>query len=95
MTGVQTCALPILQPLPNVDGKYAFEALNDYLARVKARVPELRNATVLLEPDVSYDTIVSTMDAVRAFDGIEDGVAAKGELFPVISLGDAPLEGRS
>ena len=84
-----------LQPLSNVDGQYEFTALNEYLARVKARVPELRNATVLLEPDVSYDTIVSTMDAVRAFDGIEDGVAAKGELFPVISLGDAPAEGRS
>jgi biopolymer transport protein ExbD len=84
-----------LQPLPNVDGKYKFTDLNEYLARVKARVPELRNATVLLEPDVSYDTIVETMDAIRAFDGIEDGVAAKGELFPVISLGDAPIEGRT
>ncbi len=84
-----------LQPLPNVDGHYQFGDLNEYLARVKARVPELRNATVLLEPDVSYDTIVETMDAIRAFDGIEDGVAAKGELFPVISLGDAPLEGRT
>jgi biopolymer transport protein ExbD len=84
-----------LQPLPNVDGKYKFADLNEYLARVKARVPELRNATVLLEPDVSYDTIVETMDAIRAFNGIEDGVAAKGELFPVISLGDAPIEGRT
>ncbi len=82
-----------LQPLPNIDGHYEFDSLNEYLARIKARVPELRSATVLLEPDVSYDTIVATMDAVRAFDGIEDGVVAKGELFPVISLGDAPIEG--
>jgi biopolymer transport protein ExbD len=84
-----------LQPLPNIDGHYTFDALNEYLARIKARVPELRSATVLLEPEVSYDTIVATMDAVRAFDGIEDGIAAKGELFPVISLGDAPIEGRT
>ena len=82
-----------LQPLPNIDGHYEFDSLNEYLARIKARVPELRSATVLLEPDVSYDTIVATMDAVRAFDGIEDGVVAKGELFPVISLGDSPIEG--
>ncbi len=81
-----------LKPLPNVNGQYDFNALNDFLARVKAQVPTLRSATVLLEADVSYDTIVGTMDAVRAFDGIEDGVAAKGELFPVISLGDAPIE---
>lgn len=84
-----------LQPLPNINNHYDFDALNEYLARVKARVPELRSATVLLESDVSYDTIVGTMDAVRAFNGIEDGVAAKGELFPVISLGDAPSDGRS
>jgi biopolymer transport protein ExbD len=84
-----------LKPLPNVDGHYDFEGLNAFLARVKAQVPTLRNATVLLDPDISYDSIVATMDAVRAFDGIEDGVPAKGDLFPVIALGDAPQEGRS
>jgi biopolymer transport protein ExbD len=81
-----------LKPLPNIEGRYDFAGLNSYLTRVKAQVPTLRNATVLPEADISYETIVATMDAVRSFDGIEDGAAAKGELFPVIALGDAPRE---
>jgi biopolymer transport protein ExbD len=79
-----------LQPFPNVSGGYDFDGLSAYLSRVKARYPELRTATVLLEPDVPYETIIATMDAVRSFEGVLDGRPARGELFPQISLGDAP-----
>ncbi len=81
-----------LQPFPNVGESYDFEGLSAYLSRVKARFPELRTATVLLEPEVPYDTIISTMDAVRSFEGTLDGHPARGELFPLISLGDALAE---
>jgi len=80
-----------LQPFPNTGAGYDFEGLSAYLSRVKARFPELRSATVLLEPDVPYDTIIATMDAVRSFEGTMDGQPARGELFPQISLGDAPM----
>ena len=80
-----------LQPLPKTDAGYDFDALTTYLERIKARFPELRAATVLLEQDIPYDTIVSTMDAVRSFEGTLDGQPARGELFPQISLGDAPI----
>jgi biopolymer transport protein ExbD len=79
-----------LQPFPNVGDAYDFDGLTNYLSRVKVRFPELRSATVLLEPDVPYDTIIATMDAVRSFEGTLDGRPARGELFPQISLGDAP-----
>ena len=79
-----------LQTLPNTEHGYDFEALTSYLSRVKARFPEMRAATVLLEPAIPYDTIVETMDAVRSFEGTLDGKPARGELFPQISLGDAP-----
>jgi biopolymer transport protein ExbD len=84
-----------LQPLPNLGGAYDFGGLTSYLERVKVQFPTLRSATVLLEPDVPYDTIIATMDAVRSFDGTEDGKPARGELFPQISLGDAPPEDKS
>ncbi|MEI8297764.1 MAG: biopolymer transporter ExbD [Pseudomonadota bacterium] len=80
-----------LQPFPNLGDAYDFEGLSAYLSRVKVRFPELRTATVLLEADVPYDTIISTMDAVRSFEGTLDGQPARGELFPLISLGDAPM----
>jgi biopolymer transport protein ExbD len=82
-----------LQPFPNIGEAYDYDGLSAYLSRVKARFPELRSANVLLEPDVPYETIIATMDAVRSFEGTLDGRPARGELFPVISLGDAPAEG--
>jgi len=84
-----------LQPLPNGSGGYDFAGLTAYLERVKTQVPAMRNATVLLESNIPYDTVIATMDAIRSFEGSEDGRPARGELFPQISLGDAPEENRS
>jgi biopolymer transport protein ExbD len=79
-----------LQPIPNTAEGYDFDGLNSYLIRVKARFPELKAATVLLEQNIPYDTIIATMDAVKSYEGTLDGQPARGELFPQISLGDAP-----
>jgi biopolymer transport protein ExbD len=79
-----------LQPLPNTAQGYDFDGLSAYLGRVKARFPDMQAATVLLEPEIPYETIVATMDAVRSYEGLLDGKPARGELFPQISLGDAP-----
>jgi biopolymer transport protein ExbD len=79
-----------LQPLPNVDGGYDFGGLTAFLTRVKSQYPDMRNATLLLEADVSYETIVSTMDAMRFFQSVSNGQVARGELFPEVALGDAP-----
>ena len=79
-----------LQPFPNTAGGYDFDGLNAYLTRVKGRFPEMKAATVLLEQNIPYDTIIATMDAVKSFEGTLDGQPARGELFPQISLGDAP-----
>ncbi|HUO95672.1 MAG TPA: biopolymer transporter ExbD [Steroidobacteraceae bacterium] len=79
-----------LQPFPNNEQGYDFDGLNSYLTRVKARFPELKSATVLLEQNIPYDTIIATMDAVKSYEGTLDGQPARGELFPQISLGDAP-----
>jgi len=79
-----------LQPLPMTAQGYDYEGLTAFLERVKAKFPDMKAATVLLEQDIPYETIVATMDAVRSFEGTVDGKPARGELFPQISLGDAP-----
>jgi biopolymer transport protein ExbD len=79
-----------LQPFPSTAEGYDFDGLNSYLTRVKARFPEMKAATVLLEQSIPYDTIIATMDAVKSYEGTLDGQPARGELFPQISLGDAP-----
>ena len=75
----------LLKSFPKENDNYAFGELNTLLKKVKQRQPDTLDARILLESDVPYEALVSTMDAVRV--GIDDGTAS--ELFPVISIGDA------
>jgi hypothetical protein len=47
----------------------------------------------LLEPDVSYQTVVAVMDKIRVAETLDPATrrVAKLELFPEISIGDAVL----
>jgi hypothetical protein len=57
---------------------------------VKSKYPEKTDATILLEADIPYDTLVQTMDAVRVF-RLPGASIGYGELFPDVSVGDAPI----
>ena len=46
---------------------------------------------MLSEPNTSYDTLVQVMDSVRAGHSIENHQIVRTELFPQISIGDAPV----
>jgi biopolymer transport protein ExbD len=80
-----------LATIPNTQAGYDYGALTDYLKRVKAKFPEKTDATVLLEPDTPYDTLVQVMDHVRVFEVTEGVNSVQAELFPDISIGDAPI----
>ena len=45
------------------------------------------------EPDTSYDNLVQVMDAVRGTVTAQGPKIVRAELFPNISVGDAPLRG--
>jgi biopolymer transport protein ExbD len=79
-----------LASIPNTDKGYDYEALTEYLKRVKAKFPEKTDASVLLESDTPYDTVVQVMDRVRVFEYSQGMSSVQAELFPDISLGDAP-----
>ncbi len=64
--------------------------LSAYLEQLKARFPQKTNATLLVAEDVDYDTIVQVMDAVRVRQSAVGAKVVRTELFPQISLGDAP-----
>lgn len=85
----------LLTRLPRTDGEYDFKGLASYLQRVKASYPDMTNATVLLEPEVPYDTLVQVMDALRFFEAKQGSQVVQAELFPDISIGDAPGTGAS
>jgi biopolymer transport protein ExbD len=80
----------LLQALPNVDGGYDLKGLTTYLQLVKQKYPQKTDATVLLESDTNYDTVVQVMDAVRAITVEVGGKSIQAALFPDISIGDAP-----
>ena len=83
-----------LATLPNTAQGYDYAGLTRYLEQVKARFPRMTQASILLEPDTPYDTLVHVMDHVRAFTANDGLSTVQAELFPDISVGDAPVSGR-
>jgi biopolymer transport protein ExbD len=80
-----------LATLPNTDKGYDYEGLTKYLKRVKEKFPQKVDATILLEKDTPYDILVQVMDRVRTFEARSQAIIVQAELFPDISIGDAPL----
>jgi biopolymer transport protein ExbD len=64
------------------------------IQQIKTKYPDKRDATVLAEPNTSYDTLVQVMDAVRSGHTVQGAKVLRSELFPNISIGDAPLRGK-
>ena len=78
---------------PNTEDGYDYEALSTKLSELKERYPTKTNASILLEQDIEYDTLVQVMDRVRVgteVDEIENSIV-RNDLFPDISIGDAPV----
>ena len=67
-----------------------FKEISELLQQVKARFPEKLDATLLLEENTPYDTLVQIMDSVRVARVVQAGSVQLAELFPEISIGDAP-----
>ena len=80
----------MLQSIPAIQTGQDLDRLSNYVAEIKDRFPDKTSATVLVADDVDYDTIVQVMDAVRLRQETVAGKVERNELFPQISLGDAP-----
>ena len=75
--------------MPANAGRYDLVGLQDYLKLVKTKYPDKTDATILLEQEIAYDTLVQVMDTVRVF-SVAENSWNYGELFPDVSVGDAP-----
>lgn len=93
----------VIASFPKVNDKYDIERLGRYLLKIKGNYPDKTDATILLEPDIEYDTMVLMMDAVRSLEvkpevtetatpgaPIMSADVQRFELFPDMSIGDAP-----
>ncbi|HUL81110.1 MAG TPA: biopolymer transporter ExbD [Gammaproteobacteria bacterium] len=83
----------LLSRIDSTPEGYDLPKLTEYLTRLKEQFPSKSDATLLLEPDVSYDTLVAVMDRVRVAEHLDvaNNRVDRTELFPEVSVGDAPL----
>jgi len=68
-----------------------WQAMSDLLIQLKNKFPEKENVTILLEPEVPYQLMIKVMDRARTANIIQPGMSVESvDLFPSISIGDAP-----
>jgi biopolymer transport protein ExbD len=79
----------LLRTVPLTGETYDLKGLSDYLQLVKSKYPDKTDATILLEQDIQYETLVKVMDTVRVFQ-VPNSKWDMAELFPDVSVGDAP-----
>ena len=76
--------------IPKTGAGHDVARLSKVLKEVKALVPDKTDVAILLEPDIPYDELIRIMDAVRVAQVVVAGSVVQAELFPDISIGDAP-----
>jgi biopolymer transport protein ExbD len=81
----------LIQRIPSTDKGPDLVALRTLAEQLKTRFPDKNEASVLAEPNTSYDTIVKVMDAIRVGHIAQGEKVVKSELFTNISIGDAPI----
>ena len=80
----------VIKKIPTYKTGGHYKILNNVLKQIKVSYPEKTNITILSQQNSSYDSLIKTMDSVRVFNALEDGELVQVELFPNISIGDAP-----
>ncbi|MFA5530455.1 MAG: biopolymer transporter ExbD [Thiohalomonadaceae bacterium] len=73
-----------------------WKAFSDVLLEIKSRFPDEDSITLLLEETIDYKTLIQVMDRVRSAQVTNVTSVETVELFPNVSIGDAPpLDGTS
>lgn len=85
----------IVATIPKSGGNYDLAKLSQHLQSLKAQYSDKTDATLLVEPDISYDDTVRVMDAVKVARVKRPGPNGKDQahlitLFTDVSIGDAP-----
>lgn len=67
-----------------------YKSLSELIQQIKLRVPDKKNITLLAEANTPYETLVHLMDSSRSLKQTQGLSVVDAELFPNISIGDAP-----
>ncbi|WP_305967186.1 ExbD/TolR family protein [Marinobacter salsuginis] len=82
----------VIKDIPRREGEYDFALLKDVMKEIKSRVPDKKDVIIMPSRQTSYQSLVSVMDTVRSYEAVVAGSGVEAELFPEISLGDAPAQ---
>jgi biopolymer transport protein ExbD len=82
----------ILDRIPKLGNKYDTQKLSEYLLHLKEKHKDKQDVTVLLEPEIDYESMIQVMDAVKIAEIRKEGQdkLQRVLLFPQVSIGDAP-----
>ncbi len=67
-----------------------WKSFTNVLVEIKSRFPDEQNITLLIDQKVTYKTIIQVMDRVSSAEIVNIADLEVVELFPNISIGDAP-----
>nr|WP_226876578.1 biopolymer transporter ExbD [Microbulbifer hainanensis] len=80
--------------IPNKNGQPDFSTMSNVLQEVKRQLAEKsiekKDLVILSEVHTPYKTLVKAMDTARSYRAVVAASVVDAELFPQISLGDAP-----
>ncbi|MFK5915304.1 MAG: biopolymer transporter ExbD [Woeseiaceae bacterium] len=87
---IQDANLGVIKRFTRSDEETKWKSFTNILIEIKSRFPEEKSITLLLEPGINYKTLILVMDHVRSADVVQFTTVETVELFPNISIGDAP-----
>ena len=80
----------VIKTIARENETHNYKILASVLKQVKAAYPDKKAVVIRAEPTIPYDTLITVMDTVRSYHALDDGSIIEAELFPLISIGDAP-----
>ena len=82
----------VTETIPSLNKKYDYKKLSASLLTIKRENQDKDDVTVLMEPDIDYESLIAVMDAVKVAEIYTPGKdkPRKVPLFPSVSIGDAP-----
>lgn len=83
----------VIKAIAKTGGGYDFGLLKEVMKDLKSRMPDKKDVVILPSQSISYQTLITVMDTVRSYDVLVAGNLVDAELFPDVSLGEAPIQG--
>lgn len=80
----------VIKSVKRLNSQHDYALLGRVMQEIKARLPDKKDITLMAKKDTSYQTLVSVMDKVRSYQTVVAGSVVNAELFPEISIADAP-----